>query len=273
VKILLVNNADKQDTVVMAAKVAARLTELDIETKVINVGVLDSFNEDVDLIIVLGGDGTILRVAREFFKEAVPILGVNMGTVGFLSNIIGDELENYLDHIIAGEFNIDERMMLEVTICDPDRIFYQACCLNDLVVRSNAANIINLQVAINNQQYEPYRCDGIIIATPTGSTAYSFSSGGPVVDPDMDAFIITPISPYMLAKRPAVIDAGKVIEITPTDNHEAVISIDGQLNIITLKSNYSVRIKKAEQKLKFINVRERSIFYVLDNAFNITKKS
>lgn len=271
-KILVVDNANKQDTVIMAGKVAERLNKMNMETEIANVTTLDNSHKNVDIIIVLGGDGTILRVAREFFREDVPILGVNMGTVGFLSNIKGDELEQYLDQVISGDYTLKERMMLEVTVCEGDRVVNRVCCLNEMVVRSLTSNIIDLQVAIKNQKLKPYRCDGVIVATPTGSTAYSFSSGGPVVDPDLEALILTPIAPYMLTKRPMVIDAEKIIEINPVERQEVLLSIDGQV-IIRLNSNYSIRIKKAQQKLKFVNVKEWSLFNVLDNTFHVTGKN
>ncbi|MEN6462546.1 MAG: NAD(+)/NADH kinase [Syntrophomonas sp.] len=268
-KILVVSNAKKQDTVIRAAKLADKLVKSKIEAEITDVTSLNNSHKNIDFIIVLGGDGTILKVAREFFCKDIPILGVNMGTVGFMSNITGDELEKYFDQIINGEFTLNERMMLEVTVCDGNNVINRVFCLNEMVVRSLASNIINLQVSINNQKFEPYRCDGVIVATPTGSTAYSFSSGGPVVDPDMEALILTPIASYMLTKRPMVIDADKIIEIVPAETQKVIISIDGQV-ITNLNSNYSIKIKKAKQKLKFVNIRERSLFHVLDNAFNIT---
>ncbi|HEX3010694.1 MAG TPA: NAD(+)/NADH kinase [Syntrophomonadaceae bacterium] len=271
-KILVVSNAKKQDTVIKAAKLADKLIKSKIEAEITDVTTLNNSHKNIDLIIVLGGDGTILKVAREFFCKDVPILGVNMGTVGFMSNIMGDELEKYMDRIITGKFTLNKRMMLEVTICEDEHIVNRVICLNEIVVRSLYSNIINLQVAINNQKFEPYRCDGVIVATPTGSTAYSFSSGGPVVDPDMKALIITPIAPYMLTKRPMVIDADKIIEIIPPEAQKVLISIDGQV-ITNLNSNYSIKIKKAEQKLKFVNVRERSLFHILDNAFDVTRRN
>jgi NAD+ kinase len=271
-KILVVSNAKKHDTVIMAAKLADRLEKSKNEAEIADVTNLANSHKKIDFIIVLGGDGTILKVAREFFCKDVPILGVNMGTVGFMSNIKGDELDEYFDQITSGEFTLNERMMLEVTVCEDNHVVNRVFCLNEMVVRSLASNIITLQVAINNQKFEPYRCDGVIVATPTGSTAYSFSSGGPVVDPDMDALILTPIASYMLTKKPMVIDADKIIEIVPAETQKVIISIDGQV-ITNLNSNYSIKIKKAKQKLKFVNVRERSLFHVLDNAIDVTRKN
>jgi NAD+ kinase len=270
-KILVVSNAKKQDTVIRAAKLADKLVKSKIEAEITDVTSLNNSHKNIDFIIVLGGDGTILKVAREFFGKDVPILGVNMGTVGFMSNIRGDELDMYFDQIISGKFTLNERMMLEVVVFENSNVINRVSCLNEMVVRSLTSNIINLQVAINNQKFEPYRCDGVIVATPTGSTAYSFSSGGPVVDPDMDALILTPIASYMLTKKPMVIDADKVIEIVPDETQKVIISIDGQV-ITNLNSNYSIKIKKAKQKLKLVNVRERSLFHILDNAIDVTRK-
>lgn len=269
-KILLVNNTDKQETIAMAEQVAARLQTINVKVGICNLNTLVNYHGDMDLIIVLGGDGTILRVAREFFREHVPILGVNMGTVGFLSNIKGNELNQYLNKIVAGKYSLDERMMLQVTVCEGDRVADRVCCLNELVVKTVTSSMLKLQIFINAQKLEPYRSDGVIVATPTGSTAYSFSCGGPIVDPDMDALIITPIASYMLTKRPVVVDSHKVIEIIPAECKEGIISIDGQV-IIKINANSTIRIKKADEKLQLLKIKEPSFFDVLDSAFTVSR--
>ncbi|MGI5921331.1 MAG: NAD(+)/NADH kinase [Syntrophomonadaceae bacterium] len=270
-KILLVENSDKQDTVIKAARISAMAAQMGVETVIANVATLDNSHQDSDLIIVLGGDGTILRAAREFFREDIPILGVNMGTVGFLSNIMGCELEKYLSRIINQDFTLDERMMLEVIIFEKDKVVNRVCCLNDLVIRSITPSMMNLKVTIDGQEVEPYRCDGLIVATPTGSTAYSLSAGGPIVDPDMDALIVTPLASYMLTKRPMVVDARKSIEIYPMDCKQGFISIDGQV-IINLDANHCIQVRRAQQKSKFVAVKYRPFFEILDNAFSVTRE-
>lgn len=254
-KVLLVNNRYKEQTAVMAKKLARKLNNLDIAVE------MEDGNVDgqQDLIIVLGGDGTILRAARQYAYKNLPILGVNMGTVGFLSNIEIDELAQYLPRLLAGDYALDYRMMLEIDISTDEEVEESFYCLNELVIRSATPRMVSFDLAIDGQTPGSYRGDGLIIASPTGSTAYSLSAGGPLSDPLLEAFIITPIAPHFIGKRPMVISAQRVLKITPRECQDAIICMDGQIKREFYPGN-NIRIKQADCKLKLVDLKRMGFF-------------
>ena len=164
----------------------------------------DALCEKIDILIVLGGDGTLLSAARALSGNRVPILAVNLGGLGFLTSVTLDELYPLLERVLAGKHRTSERMMLDAEIVRDGQSAERQCALNDAVANKGAlARMLDFDVSVNGDAVGRYRADGIIVATPTGSTAYSLAAGGPIVDPDLDAFIITPICPHMLTNRPA----------------------------------------------------------------------
>jgi len=263
--ILLVNNEQKKDTVHMVQHLEKWFTARGVKVDVQSLSLFQPVKKDIDLVMVLGGDGTILKVARELAGRNIPLLGVNMGTVGFLCNFEGHDIDRYLEPILAGRYTLEERMMLEVSLAEDDCPVYKSCCMNEIVARSHTTNMIKLEVSIDDEEIEPYRGDGIIIATPTGSTAYSLSCGGPVVDPRLDAIIMTPIASYKVTKRPLVIHPARVIRIKPLECQKAVISIDGQVNI-DLRANYSIKVNTAPTRLKFAALNRRPFFTLVDRT-------
>lgn len=260
-KILLVNNRLLESTLIMGERVAGILRAAGIEV------IVDSRPEDMtgaefDSIIVLGGDGTMIRAARQYVERNVPILGVNMGTVGFLSNIKANELVKYLDRFIKHDYDIEERMMLEVGIYQYGKLINKIYSLNEVSIKSKDFRVITVDVKIEGREHGVYRGDGIIVATPSGSTAYSLSCGGPISDPALEVFIMTPITSYLLNKRPIIIAAEKEIELVPRHYEEALISVDGQVRIDG-EENYVIKVKKAEHKLKLANLQPRYFFQTI----------
>ena len=204
----------------------------------------------------------MIRAARQYAEQDVPVLGVNMGTVGFLSNIKADELESCLDSFVRHDYSIEERMMLDVGIYRDETLVERVHSLNELSIKSKTSRMISMDIHIDGREHGVYRGDGIIIATPTGSTAYSLSSGGPITDPDLEVFIMTPITSYILDKRPMVIAAQKEISLYPLCCKEAEISIDGQVKI-AWEQNCIIKVKKAEHKLKMVNLKPRFFFQTI----------
>lgn len=260
-KILLVNNKILKSTMLMGDKLASRLKTDGIEV-LIDSSKADLTRENFDAIIVLGGDGTMIRAARQYAERGVPLLGVNMGTVGFLSSIRVEELDQYLGRFIQGDYDIDERMMLEARIFEGKNLIDRIYSLNEVSIKSNSARVINLDVRIGGREHGTYRGDGIVVATPSGSTAYSLSCGGPITDPALDVFIMTPITSFFLNKRPMIIAADKEIEIIPGYAEEALISIDGQVKIEG-KENFVIKIIKANTKLKLVHMRPYHFFQTI----------
>jgi NAD+ kinase len=184
---------------------------------------------ECDLIVVLGGDGTLLAIARHT-DARVPILGVNMGELGFLTEVTEAEALPMLDSVIAGRFELDRRMTLAASLERGGRTIGRFRALNDVVVANGSlARIVEFGVSVDGQPLATYRADGLIVATPTGSTAYSLSAGGPVVEPTVQALILSPISPHTLSNRPVVLRPEAVVrvEIAAREN-DAILTIDGQ---------------------------------------------
>ncbi len=241
-------------------------TETDIElNKMFKRISKEQFRDTVDMVIVLGGDGTLLSLARMMSRREVPIFGVNLGHLGFLTETPVDRIEHALNQLIAGRFTYDKRLMLHGEILDQDdEVVVSETVLNDVVVNKAAlARIMDLKLTIDGSFASDYKSDGLVVATPTGSTAYSLAAGGAIVFPNTDVLAVTPICPHSLTNRPIVLDAGSVIEISLNRPHENVyVTFDGQLGF-RFFSNYRLRVKRSERKVRLIKPVGTYYFEVL----------
>jgi NAD+ kinase len=224
-----------------------------------------------DLIVLLGGDGTLIGMARRIARAAVdvPIAGVNFGSLGFLTEITLDELYPSLEQTLAGHAEIEERMMLHAETRRGARILADEIVLNDVVITKAAlSRIIELPVSVDRQPVMRVRADGLIVATPTGSTAYNLAAGGPIVHPAVDAVLLTPIAPHMLTNRPLVVAATSEIAVEPDmDTHDEVfVTFDGQSGH-ALQAGDVVTIRRAERPLRLVRSSSRSYFDVLRQKF------
>lgn len=200
--------------------------------------------KNVNLVITVGGDGTILRAARIYQPLGIPVFGINVGRLGFLAQAKIDEIEQSLEKLVNNDYKIDERLMLNLKE-------NSSTALNDIVIKNtNNSKTIDLTVYINGKHVCSYLADGLIAATPTGSTAYTLSAGGPVLEPSLEAIILVPICPHTLNARPLVIPAGETIEIKPQNiNDSFSIFIDGQIEIFNQKT---ATITKSDKKVKIV---------------------
>lgn len=224
----------------------------------------EAMSEKVDLLIVLGGDGTLLSAARALRGSKVPILAVNLGGLGFLTSVTLDELYSVLDQVLGEKHHTSERMMLDAEICRNGKTAERQCALNDAVANKAAlARMLDFDVFVNQDHVGRYRADGLIVATPTGSTAYSLAAGGPIVHPDLDAFVITPICPHMLTNRPLVIPSTARVEIDfgPT-NDPVYLTLDGQIGF-QLEPADRVAITKSASKVVYIRPPQKTYFEIL----------
>mgnify|MGYP000847425105 FL=1 len=180
-----------------------------------------------ELVIVLGGDGTLLKTARCCAYRGIPILGVNMGTLGFLSSMEPDELPEYLDDILNKKFGLEERIMIEVSLKRDGRELHCGLAVNDAVIRTNTSHTILLTLQVNDKHYTNYLGDGVICATPTGSTAYSYSAGGPILDSILPALVITPICPQLSEARALVVSSTEQIIFELKSDYSAFLYLDG----------------------------------------------
>jgi len=225
---------------------------------------IEKFLKEVDLIISLGGDGTLLRAARLAATEDIPVFGVNLGGLGFLTQISIDGLEKSLEKLHQGKYFLDERMMLSCIVKRKKEEIKKFTALNDVVIGKGAfARIICLATYVNNDYVNTYSADGLVIATSTGSTAYSLSAGGPIVNPNINSIILTPICPHTLSARPLIISENDQVKLKLASSEEEVmITIDGQEGFI-LKSNDEVIIKKSCHKAQLITFKEKSFYAIL----------
>jgi NAD+ kinase len=217
-----------------------------------------------DLLIVLGGDGTLLSMARLVGDLEVPILGVNLGGLGFLTATTQEELLPTLEALFRGEMMVEDRMMLAAQVLRQDERLTGYVALNDVVITKSAmSRIITLAVSVEGQYATGYRADGLIISTPTGSTAYSLSAGGPIVYPTMDAVVLTPICSHTLTNRPIVLPANLRIEIALlTEQQEVMLTLDGQVGV-ALKERDIVEVRRAAPRIRLIRDPRRHFFSVL----------
>jgi NAD+ kinase len=224
----------------------------------------ESLADKIDLLIVLGGDGTLLSGARAMGNKRVPILAVNLGGLGFLSSVTLDELYPVLETVLSGGHKTSERMMLAANISRGGTCVEQQDALNDAVITKTAlARMLEFDVLVDGAPVTRYRADGLIVATPTGSTAYSLAAGGPIVDPQLEALLITPICPHMLTNRPLVIPDTARVEIDIAATEEPVyLTLDGQVGF-QLESRDRVAISKSANRVVLVQPPRKTYFDVL----------
>lgn len=223
--------------------------------------------ENVDFVITLGGDGTILGVAREIVEFDVPILGVNLGHLGFITEVEIKEMFFALKEVLCGEYHVENRIMLHSQVITKGNIVKSFYALNDIcITRGYLSRMVKLNTYINNNFVDVYNADGLLVSTPTGSTAYSLSAGGPIVNPTLNVMLITPICPHSLKSRTIVVSEDDKIDIHVDSNSGDVIYItaDGQEGY-KLISGDIVSVKRMEKSLKLIKVLNRSFYDVLRN--------
>lgn len=222
--------------------------------------------ENADLIVVLGGDGTMISTARMVSDHEVLVLGINYGSLGYLTDFRIEEMTPALEAILRGEYDIDSRMMLRVEHWRESEMLADGRVLNDVVINKAAlARIIEIEVMLNGRFVNSFRADGLIISTPTGSTAYNLSAGGPIIYPSMNAVVLTPICPFTLTNRPIVVMDDAEFEMKLVNENEGVVlTLDGQIGH-TMRSGDCVRIRKSRTTFNLVQPPNRNYFDVLRN--------
>lgn len=265
--VLIIVNLSKKGALELSLELEEYLNDLGISSEKHHFsGKPEPFKpRSADVVIVLGGDGTVLYSARLISGMNIPILAVNLGTFGFLAEVSSREWREAIDRYLNGNMVISQRIMFNVNIIRKGRIIEERCCLNDCVITSTGmAKIVNLKVNISDQEVIAYRADGIILATPTGSTAYSMAAGGPIVHPELAAVIINPINPFTLSNRPLVVPAEEEITVLVKKQQrtDLVLTIDGQ-DVIPLLPGDKVMIRKNTCTANIVSFKRRNFYEVV----------
>lgn len=214
---------------------------------------LVNIGEAIDLAIVLGGDGTMLGVARALLEHQVPLLGINRGRIGFLTDMSADNMLHDVARILSGEFTIEHRLLLEASVVRNDQRLYSGLALNDVVIsKGEVARLIDLEVAIDGRFVHRQRSDGLIVATPTGTTAYALSAGGPILHPTLEAIILVPICPHTLSNRPIAINSASEVHIKLVDKEVSRIHFDGQPQL-HLQQGDDVFVRRAQKTIPLLH--------------------
>lgn len=262
-KVVIFHAPQSEGAAVFAGQLAMEFKRSSIEALVADVWeAAPSAIESADLVVSVGGDGTVLRAARILVPHPIPILGVNMGRLGFLTGMSPRDFFNHFERILAEDWRVDERVMVRADLADPPAGAKATCHgLNDVVMSHRApGRPIYVDMTIDGARVAVYRCDGIIVATPTGSTGYSLSAGGPILTPTEHHLVVTPVSAHLALGRSLVLQPDAVVDLRVTSDDGAILSVDGQEDVV-LPAGASVRIRMSEYRAHFVSFRDPSSFY------------
>jgi len=248
----------------LAEDIATRLQQLGAQTWVGSTWDEDAVRaqtSQLDLLVVLGGDGSMLRAARMGAQHGVPIVGINLGRLGFLVEIRPDEWRELLPRILDGGYRIEERMMLKAESHRGEELLGQHDALNDVVVsRGSLARIVRLHTHIDGDHLTQYVADGLIVATATGSTAYALAAGGPILPPTLKNILLIPIAPHLSMERAIVLDQGATVDMRIVTDHQAILTVDGQFEFALLDGD-RVTVKASSHVARFVRLQPPSYFY------------
>ena len=225
----------------------------------------DEIGRLCDLVIIVGGDGTILNAVRSLVHAHVPMVGINVGRLGFLADISPDEMENSLDDILNGSYHEEQRLLLEMQVLRDNKVIFEGDAFNDVVVHiRDVARMIEFETRINNVFVNHQRADGIVISTPTGSTAYALSAGGPILHATLDAITLVPISPHTLSSRPLVVNADSQIDILICNTKEGIAqaTCDGHLSTDVHVGDH-IKVKRKLKKITLLHPKQHNYFEIL----------
>lgn len=271
-KVLLHVNNKKDPGLVHTKNIVEYLNEIGIDV-LLSGGQIDGVNAydsacGCDFVLSVGGDGTFLQAAKIAYEHNVPIVGVNLGRLGFMPSLEINEL-NKLKKILDGDFVVEQRAVLNVDICSADKIINCGICVNDAILKMSNARTLDLKLFCNGQFVNKYRADGIVISTPTGSSAYSLSCGGPIVSPAVECILATPICAHTFSSRPIVFDLGAEITLALCDDteYDVYLSLDGAGDY-KVSADELVKIYSSDKKLKILRLDDMSYYELLSKKLD-----
>ena len=266
-RIAILPNNKKENVLNVAKQIQERLNKHKIKSYINPDDSMKMF----DLAIVLGGDGTLLHFARQKKYFNTPILGVNFGRLGFMSEVEATDLWKSLDQIIKNDFDIDKRMTLSIKVVRDNEVVFDSHALNEAVIAKGIlARMSRIEVKVDSVWVDTYPADGLIVATPTGSTAYSLSAGGPLVNPHMELMLVTPIAAHALYARPLVVPPNSVIEVITHGQESVYLTVDGQENF-NIKQDDKVIIKKSPTYINLVRIKPRNFYNVMRQKLRRTE--
>lgn len=278
-KIIIVPNPKRDENLNIAREIAKKFS------KICKVYIEDTYKDfedvtfckkselfctDADMVVTLGGDGTILAAVAEMVPNMIPVLGINLGHLGFLTEIENDMLDKYFGRVISGDYEIEKRMMIEAKIIRNSELIGKFQSLNDIVIsRGSLSRILHASIMVDGCELDNFVADGVVFSTPTGSTGYSLSAGGPIISPEVEAMVITAISPHNMSTRPIVIPADKVLSVRVSECGEsrAYLSADGK-DGINLGDDDIIEIKKSEFVTRFVKLRDTDFYEMVRKKLN-----
>lgn len=273
-KVAVMPHPSRPDVVALAAEVASELRRhgASIASEAV---IADPLGADagwepgatpaVDLVIAVGGDGTFLAAARTALAADAPIVGVNAGTVGFLAEVETGRIGEAMERLVGGDYTISERMILDVELPDGSR--HRA--VNDAVVeKTDTPHVVHIGVSVSGDHLSSYRADAVVVATPTGSTAYTFSAGGPLIDPELSAIVVSPVAPHNLFNRAVVLPPEVTIEVEVERDRSARINVDG-LTLGEMEPGERVRVMRGDRPLQFVRLWPRNFVNAVKEKFGI----
>ncbi|MBT3392833.1 MAG: NAD(+)/NADH kinase [Elusimicrobiaceae bacterium] len=267
-KILIAFNANKPVAKPNAEKISKYLKEQGFD--VIKTSILNKKTKKPDLVISLGGDGTVLKTARFFMGKNIPVFGINSGTLGFLTSVDMDHFKQALEKITTGKYIIQERVMLSASLMrNKKTIVSNETAFNDCVIKTTDARAFLIEGKFKNKPFQNYFGDGLIVSTPTGSTAYSLAASGPIVHPNVDVFLVTAICPHALTQRPLILPTDGTLTFVPCIKNDvpAILSLDGQDNF-EIKNGDTIKISRSTKKVKLIFPADYDYFKVLSKKLS-----
>lgn len=226
--------------------------------------------KEMDVLLVLGGDGTFIQTARQYVKFGVPLLGINLGTLGFLTAVEKDHVIRALDCLMAGDYKVESRMMLTGRVIHKGQTIAEAGAVNDVIInRTGFSRLVELKLWVSQSLVDIYAADGVIVSTPTGSTGYNLSAGGPIVYPENDVIIVTPICPHSLTARSIVVSGSQSVAVEigrrrKTQQEEAMVTYDGQ-TAVRLETSDRVEIVRSAERVKMIRLKDSNFYEILRN--------
>lgn len=274
--VLIVANWKKEQSHSLSDEIVAYLQEKGIPVTIFRTtdeGKELEVPDDIDVAVSLGGDGTVLYCARYLHDRGIPILAVNLGTFGYITEVSKDEWKEELDLFLAGKSKLSRRLMLRVEVVRDGKKVFSCHGLNEMVVTSSGiSKVVNLSMDINGTFGGLFRADGIIVATPTGSTGYSLAAGGPILDVELNALAVTPVCPFTLSNRPLVVDGETQISVTviPDQRTGLMLTVDGQQNFL-LREKDVITVEKARSKALLVYSGKRSYIEVIRDKLNWSK--